>query len=73
MSPPRKYIKLLHEIESIGKVGTDIFSDAAQGICLSLTPFIDPGGMETAKHCNLGSTVDAICDAVGEDAVECAN
>lgn len=61
---------MLGEIKGIGKVGTDIFFDVAQGIWPSLAPFIDPRSMQTAKDCGLGSDVDAIWDAVRKDAVE---
>ena len=69
-SSPTKVRKLVQEIKGIGKVGTDIFFDAVQGIWPSLAPFIDPRSMETAKRCGLGSDVDALWDAVGKDPVE---
>ena len=69
-SSPTKVRKLLQEIKGIGKVGTDIFFDAAQGIWPCLAPFIDPRSMETAKRCGLGSDVDAMWDAVGKDPFE---
>ena len=69
-SSPSKVRTLLQEIKGIGKVGTDIFFDAAQGIWPALAPFIDPRSMETAKHCGLGSDVGALWDAVGKDAAE---
>ena len=69
-SSPAKVRKLLQEIKGIGKVGTDIFFDAAQGIWPCLAPFIDPRSLVTAKKCGLGSNVDAIWDAVGRDPFE---
>ena len=62
--------KLVQEIKGVGKVGTDIFFDAVQGVWPSLAPFIDPRSMETAKRCGLGSDVDALWKAVGKDAVK---
>ena len=69
-SSPSQVRKLLQEIKGIGKVGTGIFLDAVQGIWPSLAPFIDPRSMETAKQCGLGNDVDALWDAVGQDAVK---
>lgn len=69
-SSPAQVRKLLQEIKGIGKVGTDIFFDAAQGVWPSLAPFIDPRSIETAKQVGLGSDVDALWDAVGKDAVK---
>lgn len=69
-SSPIKVRKLLQGIKGIGKVGTDIFFDVAQGIWPPLAPFVDPRSMETAKHCGLGSDVEALWDAVGKNPVE---
>ena len=69
-SSPAQVRKLIQEIKGIGKVGTDIFFDAVQGIWPSLAPFIDPRSLETAKQCGLGDDVDALWDAVGRDAVK---
>ena len=69
-SSPAKVRKLLQEIKGVGKVGTDIFFDAAQGIWPSLAPFVDPRSMETAERCGLGKDVNALWDAVGKDAVK---
>ena len=65
--------KYLQDIKGIGKVGADIFFDAAQGVWPSLAPlapFIDPRSMETARQCGLGGDVEALWSAVGKDAVE---
>ena len=67
---PSRVRTLLQEIKGIGKMGTDIFFDAAQGVWPSLAPFIDQRSIETAKKCGLGSDVAALWDAVGHDAVE---
>lgn len=69
-SSPPAVRKLLQEIKGVGKVGTDIFFDAVQGVWPSLAPFIDPRSMEAAKRCGLGSDVDTLWDAVGKDAVK---
>ena len=69
-SSPVKVRSLLQEVKGNGKVGTNIFFDAAQGIWPCLAPFIDPRSMETAKNCGLGSDVGALWDAVGKDAIE---
>lgn len=69
-SSPTKIRKLLQEMRGIGKVGTDIFFDAAQGIWPSLAPFGDPRTMETAKRCGLGKDVSAMWDAVGNQNVQ---
>ena len=69
-SSPAKVRNLLQQIKGIGKVGTDIFFDAAQGVWPSLAPFIDPRSMGTAENCGLGSNVDDMWEAVGKDPIE---
>lgn len=69
-SSPAKIRSLLQDIKGIGKVGVDIFCDAAQAPWPCLAPFIDPRSMETAKKCGLGNDVKSLWDAVGHDAVE---
>lgn len=69
-SSPTKIRSLLQEIKGIGKVGADIFCDAAQAAWPCLAPFIDPRSMETAKRCGLGNNVKSMWDAVGHDPVE---
>ena len=69
-SSPVKVRNLLQEIKGIGKVGIDIFFDAAQGVWPVLAPFVDPRSMETAKHCGLGSDVGKMWEAVGKDPME---
>ncbi|KAM0800715.1 hypothetical protein BDR22DRAFT_805850 [Usnea florida] len=68
-SSPAKVRKLFQEIKGVGKVTTDIFFNAAQGIWPSLAPFVDPRSMETAERCGLGKDVNALWEAVGKDAV----
>lgn len=69
-SSPTKIRSLLQEIKGIGKVGVDIFHDAAQAAWPCLAPFIDPPSMETATKCGLSNNVKTLWDAVGHDAVE---
>lgn len=69
-SSAAKVRSLLQEIKGIGRVGTDIFCDAAQAAWPCLAPFIDPRSMQTAEHCGIGSDVEGIWHAVGKDPVE---
>ena len=69
-SSPEKVRSLVGEIKGIGKVATDIFFDAAQGVWPSLAPFVDPRSMATAEHCGLGSDVNGMWEAVGKDPIE---
>ena len=69
-SSPAHVRKLIQQIKGIGKVGTDIFFDAAQGHWPCLAPFIDPRSLDTAKNCGLGSNVESMWEAVGKDPVE---
>jgi len=69
-SSPKKVRTLIQEIKGIGKVGSDIFFDTAQGIWPALAPFVDPTSMATAQTCGLGSDLGAMWEAVGKDPIE---
>ena len=66
-SSPANVRSILQNIKRLGKVGTGIFFDTAQGVWPTPAPFIDPRSMDTAKRCGLGSSLDRMWEAVGKD------
>lgn len=69
-SSPVQVRKLIGEIKGIGKVGTDVFFDTAQGVWPILAPFIDPRSLDTASNCGLGRDLNSLWKVVGKDPVE---
>jgi len=59
--------KALKEIKGLGDVGVDIFMDTAQHVWDCLAPFVDPRSAKTADAVGVGSDVQALWRAVGED------
>ncbi|KAL2055247.1 hypothetical protein ABVK25_004585 [Lepraria finkii] len=69
-SSPVQVRKLIGEIKGIGKVGTDVFFDTAQGVWPILASFIDPRTLDTASNCGLGRDLNSLWKVVGKEPVE---
>ena len=67
-SDPKKIQATLKEIKGLGDVGVGVFCDTAQHLWTCLAPALDARSTKTAEAVGLGSDVEALWNAVGEDA-----